>query len=79
MPAYLYRPKTGKVKAHYRYAIIARNQHIASQYVRNVMRMQDYAFEGKDTRTPKQQWADISTIAVGVARDWRAPHTYMDD
>ncbi len=78
MPAYLYRPKTGKIKAHYRYAIIAKNQRIASQYVRSIMRIRDYAFEGKDTRTPGQQWDDISTIAVSVASDWKIP-SYIND
>jgi hypothetical protein len=71
MPAYLYRPGTSKNKAHYRYAIVARNQWIASAYVTHILRLKDRIFEGKDERTSKQQYDDISTIGVMVPNTWR--------
>lgn len=77
----LYRPGTEKKSANYRYAIIARNHTIASQYATHVMRLkrENRIFEGYDDRSPLQQWKDISTIAVSVPDDWNPPTVYMND
>jgi hypothetical protein len=79
MPAYLYRPGTVKERANYRYAIVARNQMIASQYTTHVLKLYNRISEGKDTRTAKQQYEDISTIGVEVPRDWEIPTVYIAD
>jgi hypothetical protein len=42
-----------------------------SAYVTHILRLKDRIFEGKDERTSKQQYDDISTIGVMVPNTWR--------
>lgn len=61
---------------HVTYGIVARNQHVAFDYAREVMRWKDRRFLGKDTRTPKQQYESF-TIGINVPDDWVSPSTHL--
>lgn len=59
---------------HTTYAVCTKSERTARAYVRQVMRLPDAEYLGRDTSTAEQQW-NSCVIGVPVPADWRPVRT----